>query len=176
MPSVSRAKSCLTGMVGLGGGPAGPRACVATRTARPACRTFRCLRLARRSSAGRRGRRGGGTSPARPGTRSIAQLNQPIAVEAAAVRTAFARGDFVGANVLVRELDADFKFDGDEVVPLKLPRVTARDDGLDGRDALLAAERVARAGEHGRRLAARRRRLRGLCEGDDTLQEKSERG
>src|SRR5688500_8865160 len=56
-------------------------------------------------STGRRGRRGGGTSPARAGTRSVAQLNQPITVEAAAVRTAFPRGDFVGSNVLVRELD-----------------------------------------------------------------------
>ena len=86
-------------------------------------------------------------------------MNEAVAIEATAARTALARRNLVGADVLVRKLYVDLKQDGNEVVPLKLPGVPARDDGLDRGETLLAAERFAAVLVQ-RGLAALGRRLR----------------
>ena len=165
------------GRVGLGGGPPGPRA--GSPPGPPGADRLSSRRVRRLGprSASRCWRRGGGraSSTWSGPARSIARLNQPVAVEAAAVRTAFSRWYLVGPNVLIRELDADFKFDGDQVVPLKLPGLAAGHDGLDGSDALLAAKCLARAIEHRSRFAAGRRGLWSLRHGNDDARKKSQR-
>ena len=113
---------------------------------------------------------------ASPPSRSrIAGLQHHVAVEAATVRSAFACRNLVGTKVLVGKFDEDLEKDRNEVVALKLTSSAARDDGLNRRNALLAAERLARGVEDDRGLATgSRRRHRCLCEGHNPCQ-KSQR-
>ena len=76
------------------------------------------------------------------------ELDQLLAIESDGRRLAFLRGDFVFADVFVRQLDRDLELDRNQVLAADLPRAAGGDDGFHGRQFLIAAERLARGGEH----------------------------
>jgi hypothetical protein len=58
-------------------------------------------------------------------------LNEIIAVESGGGGTAFLRRNLVLPDVLVRQLDGNFEFDGNQVLATHLTRAAGRQDRLD---------------------------------------------
>src|SRR5439155_12518827 len=82
-------------------------------------------------------------------SRRLREDDQFIAAKSADRDVGILRRELVLADVLVRQLAADFELDRHEVVAAELSAPAGGDEGLHSHQILVAAERLPRRSQHG---------------------------